>query len=134
MAARIEIGAAMPPLKDLKGHRFGSLVAVERVGTDKNGHAKWKCVCEKCGKTKVYNYVQLVNGKTKDCGCGISQGKDLTGKEIGALTVVKPVGLDKSRYRLWQVRCVYCRKKTVMSSRRLTRNDLNPPKCPYCGA
>lgn len=117
--------------KDIKGHQCGALVAVEPVGKDKSGHYMWRCVCQKCGRSKVVNYVQFAKGKMKDCGCTPARGYDLTGKEIGALTVIEPAGLDSGKRRIWLVRCAMCRKKSTMTARKLVHGE---PKCPYCGA
>lgn len=120
--------------KDLKGRHFGRLVAVEPAGKDKHGHMLWKCLCEKCGKTKVLNYTYLMSGKARDCGCGISQGHDLTGVEFGPLTIIKPVGLGKNNHRMWLVKCAMCHKTFVRPARYFTRTDRERPRCPYCGA
>lgn len=119
--------------RDIKGCRCGdgALEAVEPVGKDKSGHYIWRCVCHKCGRTKNVNYVQFMKGKMKDCGCTPARGYDLTGKEVGALTVIEPAGYDSAKRRTWIVRCCMCRKKSTMTARQLLREN---PRCPICGA
>lgn len=53
---------------DLTGQRFGRLVAIERVGTAKDGQAQWLCQCD-CGNTTVVRAGDLRRGNTQSCGC-----------------------------------------------------------------
>ncbi len=55
-------------LIDLCGKRFGKLVVIERVGTDRNQKPIWKCVCD-CGTEKVIVGSSLRSGLTVSCGC-----------------------------------------------------------------
>ena len=48
---------------DIKGQKFGRLIALEYVG-----HSLWKCQCD-CGKTKLVRYDALHSGRTRSCGC-----------------------------------------------------------------
>lgn len=48
---------------DIKGHRFGKLVAVELI----EGR-RWKCVCD-CGRESICASGNLRNGHTRSCGC-----------------------------------------------------------------
>lgn len=58
----------MSKLNSLIGVRFGKLVVKERVGSDKNGHPKWFCICD-CTKETTVLGTNLSNGYTKSCGC-----------------------------------------------------------------
>lgn len=62
--------------KDVSGHKFGMLLAIER---DPNftKDKKYKCVCD-CGNHKTVMIYDLVKGKTKSCGCLL----DVRNKEI----------------------------------------------------
>lgn len=53
---------------DLKGQRFGMLVAKRRVGTNKHRKALWRCKCD-CGNLTTVSSVDLKSGNTKSCGC-----------------------------------------------------------------
>ena len=53
---------------ELTGQRFGKLVAIERCGEDRHGHAKWLCLCD-CGKETIAFGSLLKNGNTQSCGC-----------------------------------------------------------------
>lgn len=36
------------PITDISGKTFGHLIAIERVGSARDGYAAWQCICE-CG-------------------------------------------------------------------------------------
>lgn len=52
---------------DLKGKRFGRLVAQSFVGS-KNGATMWECRCD-CGNVITTSAHSLTRGATKSCGC-----------------------------------------------------------------
>lgn len=54
---------------DLTGQRFGSLVAVERVGTSDKGQSVWRCECD-CGGEREATGAELRYGNVTSCGCG----------------------------------------------------------------
>lgn len=53
---------------DLTGQRFGRLIVLKYIGTDKNNKAKWECLCD-CGKTVISYGSDLRRGKSRSCGC-----------------------------------------------------------------
>lgn len=55
------------PVKDLAGQRFGNLVAVELIRTERLG-ALWKCRCNCGNETTAWAY-RLKEGRKKSCGC-----------------------------------------------------------------
>lgn len=56
-------------VNNLIGRKFGKLLVIERSGSDKNGQALWKCICE-CGTSKIISGHDLISKKgTKSCGC-----------------------------------------------------------------
>lgn len=55
-----------PHFLDIKGQRFGRLVALECV--ERGDKTKWLCQCD-CGKKKVILGASLRNGGTRSCGC-----------------------------------------------------------------
>jgi len=57
----------MSSAHNLENIRFGRLVAIETVGSDKSG-IKWACRCD-CGSLSVVSASILVKGKTVSCGC-----------------------------------------------------------------
>jgi hypothetical protein len=79
---------------DLIGQRFEKLVVIERLENDKNGKTRWVCKCD-CGKETVVIGRNLINNRTRSCGCGkdnVSKKlrKDLIGKRFGKLLVISP--------------------------------------------
>ena len=56
--------------KDLTGQRFGRLVVVKESELRKSNRVTWHCKCD-CGKEKDIIGKDLVNGKSKSCGCGV---------------------------------------------------------------
>ena len=53
---------------DLTGQRFGKLVAIEPTELRDRGAVVWRCRCD-CGREKLVNTRQLINGSVKSCGC-----------------------------------------------------------------
>ena len=66
----------MGKIKDLKGQRFGKLIAIEP--TEKRalhgGYVIYKCLCD-CGNYVEVNSVELKSGHTNSCGCLSSLGE-----------------------------------------------------------
>lgn len=58
----------MGAVKDLSGQRFGKLVVIKRLGSDKQKRAMWECQCD-CGCKTVVASSYLINGDSKSCGC-----------------------------------------------------------------
>lgn len=59
-------------LKDRSGERVGRLTILRRaddyISPSGTRHVRWLCLCD-CGKETVVDVNQLVQGKTKSCGC-----------------------------------------------------------------
>ena len=58
----------MSALKDLTGQKFGRLTVIERAENDKNGRARWKCICD-CGNEIIVASYNLIKTITRSCGC-----------------------------------------------------------------
>lgn len=54
--------------KDLAGRRFGRLIAIRAAGDDGHHHSLWLCRCD-CGNLAKVAIGQLIQGKTRSCGC-----------------------------------------------------------------
>ena len=80
--------------KDLTGKQFGEWKVLEYTGK-----SMWKCQCS-CGKIKEVHRYQLTSGKSKSCGHNTTGFKDLTGEQIGELTVLRYLG----NYT-WECKC-----------------------------
>lgn len=57
----------MPGALDLTNHRFGKLVARQKVPS-KNGKTYWLCECD-CGNWKEIQTTHLKDGSIQSCGC-----------------------------------------------------------------
>jgi hypothetical protein len=80
-------------LIDLSGKRFGKLVVIERVGTDKNHRPTWKCVCD-CGAEKIIDGSSLRSGMTVSCGC--------YGKEQRLKSHITHLKTNTRLFNVWQ--------------------------------
>ena len=89
-----------PNALDLKGKRFGKLVAIERAGTTKNDNALWLCQCD-CGNTTKANATSLRIGDTISCGCikkvKIDYARQVLTDEMTINGVVVPLLTKKTR-------------------------------------
>ena len=82
-----------------------------------------KAICEcRCGTIKEINIYNLINGASKDCGCGRkkmlsdTRTKDLTGQRFGRLVVVQMLkNSDKFNRRLYRCTCD-CGNEIITSS------------------
>ncbi|WP_427183641.1 hypothetical protein ACL598_17690 [Bordetella bronchialis] len=58
----------MPAPLDITGQRFGRLVAVRCVGSDRHGKRQWEFECD-CTAIHIAIAADVVSGKTMSCGC-----------------------------------------------------------------
>lgn len=58
----------MSKVKDETGNTYHYLTVIERIESNSDGKARWKCRC-KCGKEVNVVGVYLRNGDVKSCGC-----------------------------------------------------------------
>lgn len=61
-------GCLLRGIKDMKGQRFGRLVAIEHVGFASNCVTLWRCKCD-CGNETIVRQGNLNSGTTRSCGC-----------------------------------------------------------------
>lgn len=89
--------------EDLTGRRYGRLIVIRR-GPNQGKRVMWLCKCD-CGTEKVIGGQDLRNGKTKSCGCFLSEATsqrnrdNATHRETGSRL-----------YRIWRgmkARCYY---------------------------
>lgn len=94
--------------KDCTGRRFGRLVVINWVGTDKWRHSLWECKCD-CGNTVVATANNLRSGNTRSCGCKAhEQLVDRNSKH----------GESKTRlYRIWRGIHTRCENKNRSDSK-----------------
>ncbi|MCT4397554.1 hypothetical protein EFN70_02510 [Pediococcus ethanolidurans] len=88
--------------KDLKGKRFGKLVALYPVSQPDNKPMKWHCRCD-CGNEVDVITNSLTSGNTTSCGATIhkkkhlDQNKKILNKKIGQYGTVPEYLLEKKR-------------------------------------
>lgn len=58
----------MPAARDLRGRRYGRLVALEPCSGSRSYARRWRCRCD-CGGVAFIHTAKLVNGETRSCGC-----------------------------------------------------------------
>lgn len=92
-----------PKRLDLVGLRFGMLLVIEKMPSDKV-MTRFLCVCD-CGNDKVAVGYELKRGKLKSCGC--SQGKTPTTKQYR----------DHPLYDIWKGMKARCNGKNHSSRR-----------------
>lgn len=67
--------------KIIPGMRFGRLTVIERSGTDSDGKALWRCICD-CHNILRVPGGNLVSGDTTSCGCYQKELAGVTDKRI----------------------------------------------------
>ncbi len=134
--------------RDITGQRFGRLVAVNEIATERSG-THWLCNCD-CGDTHIASIGNLVSGNTNSCGCyrselkraqmmhlAMSNAIDLTGRTIGRLHVLGKIDKANHPYAdtaesgpgvLWMCRCE-CGRRTSKNSRYLLNGDTKSCGC-----
>jgi hypothetical protein len=77
-----------PPRAGIAGHRFGNLIALERVGRTAARHSVWLCVCD-CG-VRVDVALPALRGGQVSCGCAFFSAVK-PGERFGDLTVQEEI-------------------------------------------
>ena len=62
----------MPKFINIKKHTYGYLKVLKTIGKDKRGRYLWRCKC-KCGNYIQTSSYQLRTGRTKSCGCYLTE-------------------------------------------------------------
>lgn len=100
-------------MKDLRGQRFGRLVAICPTEQRKRGAVVWECKCD-CGNTSYVVGSKLTCGGTKSCGCSREENRvkgaeksivDLTGQRFGRLVAIRPTGKRRQGFVEWECKC-----------------------------
>ena len=100
-------------MKDLRGMRFGRLVAIRPTEQRKRGAIVWECKCD-CGRTSYVAANKLTSVGTKSCGCKRKENAakgaqkniaDLTGQRFGRLIAVRPTEERRQRFVVWECKC-----------------------------
>lgn len=90
---------------NIKGERFGRLVAIKRTAKRKDNRVVWSCVCD-CGDHHEATAKDLRSGHVTSCGClrGLKNQAQLVGQRFGRL-VVRDVIYRKDRDGKSQIIC-----------------------------
>ena len=111
---------------NIKGQRFGNLVAREYIGK-----SKWLCACD-CGGTTKAKYNELLSGKRKSCGNCTTQIIDITGKKFNKLTV-RSFSHTKNNRAYWHCVCDCDNDKETKKDVIVSGKDLRSGKIKSCG-
>lgn len=85
---------------DIKGETFNEWTVIEYVGD-----GFWKCKCS-CGNEKILEGRSVRKGRTKSCGHGYNEFKDITGKISGDFEAIEYIG-----NKVWKCQCIVCKKE-----------------------
>jgi len=95
---------------DETGNRYGRLVVLERVKSDRSRQATWRCKCD-CENEVIIAGHSLRSGNTRSCGCfkrehtGEAHTINMVGRKYGRLTVVERHGSSERGHARWLCRC-----------------------------
>jgi HNH endonuclease len=96
--------------KNLKGERFGKLIAIENTRKKSYNCFLWKCICD-CGKETEVKSSSLINGHTKSCGClqremsSEKNIKNIKGQRFGKLIAIRNTRKKKKTCYIWECLC-----------------------------
>lgn len=120
---------------DLKGKRFGLLVAIKNMGLNSHGNYAWLCKCN-CGTFKTISSGQLLSKKrpTNSCGCLIGKSaakrtlNDMTGRRHGRLVGIKRVSTVHDATARWLFQCD-CGKTTEVDGSSVRNGSIQSCGC-----
>lgn len=90
----------------LVGLRSGKLIVLKRAGS-RGTNAQWLCQCD-CGKQTLVISARLSSGKTRSCGCLVSEAVIARSTKHGA----RRRGVKNSTYEIWKDMHKRCNAKT----------------------
>jgi hypothetical protein len=89
-------GCKRKSIKDLKGQRFGDLLAIKPIGKSKKRLTLWACKCI-CGRDIIVESTSLISGNTKSCGnCSFGSYETIDDKAIGSFKNGECFIIDKT--------------------------------------
>ncbi len=102
----------MPKLVDLTGKRFDRLTVLERAENNNSDKVRWLCQCV-CGNQKIIAGTHLSTGKTRSCGCLLSEHAISNNKKY-----CRTHGMHRTKtYNSWQSMFARCYDKNNPSYR-----------------
>ena len=129
-------------MKDIQNQRFGKLIALEPdFEKSKNSHGiVWLCKCD-CGNNAYVKATQLLQGKTKSCGCllkevltkrNIENREVQIGKQYGYLLVTGDGGYTQkgnNNRHISLCKCLKCGRENIP----IIDNYLQTGRIKSCG-
>jgi hypothetical protein len=120
----------MPKFKNRVGERYGRLLVTSHAGKDARNKHLWLCKCD-CGNEKVVVSGNLSSGKSKSCGCLLSEFLKRKGNQYGlyenrehAILKVQYSHLKRRNNKIdSNAKCITFEKFYTLSK----------SKCHYCG-
>lgn len=112
---------------ELIGKRFGKLVVLEYIGSDKQGHCRFRCKCD-CGGESMTLGTTLLTGRAKTCGS--CEKRELNDKKFGHLTILNFDHYDNYGRAYYKVKCD-CGNEKVVSKSTIFDNP-NSVTCGLC--
>lgn len=125
--------------ENIKNKIFGNIKVLED-----NGGKKVLCLCLLCGKRKMMDRYNIRKKKTIErgggCGCkrhasgvenakNLADKKNLSGKTIGNIKVLKLTGEKKGTNRVYECECLRCGEKFETTGANITRGDTSSCGC-----
>ena len=118
----------------LVGTKLNKWFIIDLFKNEKDGRLYANCECE-CGTKKSVMVKNLVNNRSKDCGCGRNKtigklfSKDLTGQKFGKLFVLESLEhRSKTGHKLYRCLCD-CGNEIVLQTNVLTTAHTNSCGC-----
>lgn len=126
-------------MENIKNKVYGNIKVLED-----DGGKKVLCLCLLCGRQKMMDRSNIRKKKTIErgggCGCkrhasGIENArkladkKNLTGKTIGNVKILKLTGEKKGTNRVYECECLRCGRKFKTTGINITRGDTTSCGC-----
>ncbi len=117
---------------DLRGRRFGALMALEKCGgaSQEKGGVKWRCRCD-CGRECDVRATLLVTGRRTNCGSPEHKSyafSDITGRRFRHLVALYPTQRrTEAGSVIWHCRCDCGNEKDI------SYNELMYSNSQSCG-
>lgn len=125
----------MPKALDLKGQRFGKLIAIKKAKS-KNGKTYWLCRCD-CGEYKEIQTCHLTSGITQ--GCGRCKENPLFQAQEKVCILCKKNFISNNIKRLYYYDCIpegLNSAESIRLKKRKVKEQLvqyKGGKCSFCG-
>lgn len=115
-------------MKDIKGQRFGKLVAIKPTNKRDGSNVIWELECD-CGNITYANTGNLGNGSTRSCGCLHKDivNIDITGRRFGRLVAIEQAE-NLGFKTAWKCKCD-CGNKVIVKTSYLLKGGTQSCGC-----